>query len=132
MQDQPTKAFNVYKDDDRSTEIVWEKYVPNDYSDVPSLIWHRVGGAAYKYKDNKFISIIYYQNDQYHRYDGPASIDIDRFPKKHTTHTSWYIRGQRVDEYHYRLWLIEMGMDINNLSDNDKVLIDLKWGGDDS
>ena len=61
--------------------------------------------------------------NQIHRYDGPAEVF-----NSHRFSDDWYIRGQYVNEKEYKEWLIEMGMDINNLTPEDKMLIDLKWG----
>lgn len=54
-----------------------------------------------------------------HRYDGPA-----QYSKYSST---WHIHDTRISEAQYRIWLKDMGMDIDNLSDNDKILIDMKW-----
>lgn len=65
----------------------------------------------------------YMVNNCLHRYDGPAL--IYRYGKLEDL---WFIRDTLVPEDAYLDWLIDMGMDRKNLSDEDKLLIDMKWG----
>lgn len=65
---------------------------------------------------------------QLHRYDGPAAeIDVDH---EGAETYLWFILGNMINGEEYKAWLIESNMDINNLTDHDKILIDLKWGLD--
>lgn len=77
-------------------------------SDHGDAVWK--GGLAY-----------YAPSYGFHRYDGPA---ID---KKDPSKDRWYLFGKAIYLRKYLTWLYENGMDINNLSDNDKILIGLKW-----
>lgn len=73
---------------------------------------------------------------KYHRYDGPAIVtgnfgfraDWKNIDPKNIRQFVWAINNVSIDEIAYKNWLDEMDMDINNLSDKDKVIIDLKWG----
>lgn len=106
-------------------EDVWFILVGN-YEDITSIniydtVWHREDGPAYiKWKNGKIYNEEWIYNDQLHRYDGPASL-----LSYHTD--TYYIHGNAVAKNTYLRWLIDMGMDIENLTPEDKLLIDLKW-----
>lgn len=60
-----------------------------------------------------------------HRYDGPALIYSSN--QSVWDDDQWAIHGTVVDEGEYKAWLLTQGMDIYNLSAEDKLLIDIKW-----
>lgn len=113
-----------------ATETVWYLPSPSPHGQEPNdetiteFKWHREDGPAYM--SDKYTE--YWINDKPHRYDGPAIVWL-KSPEVKGQKT-WYIHGVVVDENEYISWLEESGMDINNLSDNDKVLIDLRWRHD--
>lgn len=86
------------------------------HNTIGGYAWHREDGPAYIGK----WSIEYWFNDKWHRYDGPAYIDLA------SQQEEYYIHQRLVDTEEYLSWLNDMGMDIDNLTDEDKVLIDLK------
>lgn len=99
---------------------IW--YVPNTggplQNTVYDCIWHREDGPAYINDD----TTEWWFNDRHHCYTGPAIIF-----HPNDLNDEWYIHGTKVKEEEYLSWLKEMDMDINNLSDEDKILIDLRW-----
>lgn len=97
--------------------------IPND----GYVTYHREDGPAYKFVDSHSVSINYIQLGKRHRYDGPAHYSISKNTRK-KSEGMWFIRGIRIEGDEYLTWLADSDMDINNLSDNDKILIDLKWG----
>lgn len=56
-----------------------------------------------------------------HRFDAPAVVYSVFDP-------DWYIMGNLVHRVEYPKWCKEMGIDLNNLSENDISLILMKWG----
>lgn len=69
-------------------------------------------------------------NKHFHKYDGPAIDSND-----HMWHTKkgtmrWYLYNRRINPEVYQEWLIEMGIDIINLTPEDILLIDMKWKDD--
>lgn len=88
----------------------------------------------------------WYKNGSIHREDGPAVITefyikylvngqlsrLDGPAIKNTENNSraleiWSIHGCEIDEIKYKQWLIDNGIDINNLTEEDKQLILLAW-----
>lgn len=58
-----------------------------------------------------------------HNYSEPVYFKIEGdYRDEH-----WYLHGKRINEEYYMNWLKENGMDINNLSDEDKAMIDMKY-----
>lgn len=108
------------------TEYTWyipiEGTVPDDQN-ITGYIWHCLDGPAnFTTEGHKE----YWINDIRHRYDGPA-ITYD----ENSYHTDeWYIHDKEIDGYEYMDWLEEQGMNINNLTDTDKILIDIRWRDD--
>lgn len=90
---------------------------------------HREDGPAYYYFKNilggEYNSL--YEEwrcmNLLHRYDGPAITDSSYGVTEHM----WWVHGSQVNKQEYLTWINEMGMDIENLNPEDKVLIDLKW-----
>ena len=62
----------------------------------------------------------WYIHGKKHRLDGPAVVYNDG-------PSSWWINGRCVDKQ-IKSWADTQGIDLDNLSDNDKVLIKLTWG----
>lgn len=78
---------------------------------------HRVDGPARFMKESS--ASLWYYHGMLHRYDGPAHYsEYCDF---------WYIKGIFVIGSDYLGWIEDHGMDINNLSENDKILIDMRW-----
>lgn len=107
--------------------ITKEEYKGKDF------IFHCEDGPAYYVLDSyggknikKWVCEEYYILGEKHRYDGPAYREY-LVDKEDDNFSDWYIRGCRIDGTKYKAWLIENDMDINNLTDNDKILIDVKW-----
>lgn len=65
----------------------------------------------------------YFFNGKLHRYNGYCSASL-----QNVYGSTYFIHGNEVDAKQYLSWVEEQGMDVNNLSDNDKTLIDIKWG----
>lgn len=65
----------------------------------------------------------WYKNDLLHRLEGPA------IESKSGTSVSekWCINGKLIDKYQYFEWLYNNGMNIKNLSDEDKKFIELTY-----
>lgn len=99
---------------------------PEDVNDLnqTDLCFHRTDGPAYIETVGGYAS--YWEYDVLHRYDGPVYV----YDGNLKAGDQWRIRGKVVDEGKYKAWLLEQDMDIFNLSDNDKILIDLKWGSE--
>lgn len=80
--------------------------------------FHRENDIGYESSNSKS----WIRNGKVHRYDGWASTGV-------LGQEYWSINGKIIENpQDYFDWLKEMDMDINNLSDKDKVIIDLKWG----
>lgn len=102
---------------------------------VPQFIWHRdskVGPSFTKRFKGNIVEIQYREYDKLTRYDGPAFLQ-DHFSSAISERSKfasmqWYINNIRINEADYREWLLESGMDIDNLTINDKILIDMRWG----
>lgn len=92
---------------------------------VDSVEWSKGGNYIWyipKATNTKITVVtLILDNYDYHRYDGPACLIFDE-------EEQWWIRGKNVDEVEYKKWLDESDMDMYNLSNEDKLLIDLKWG----
>ena len=80
---------------------------------------HRIGGPTIEYDEG---GGEYRVRGKLHRLDGPAIVcgDEDR------NLNEWYINGYSVD-YQIDLWAKVMNIDLNNLSEEDKILIAVKW-----
>lgn len=79
---------------------------------------HREGGPAVIYANgDKY----WYTHGKADRLDGPA---VE--PK--LRECSWFINNKKIDELEYKNWLLENGMFLDNLSEDDKLLIRLKFG----
>lgn len=116
------KNGKLHRDDDKPAYI-FDRYT----------VWynngivHREGGPAIKnlssvsnlmYEERWFI------HGKMHRFDGPAYVNSSIINVK----SRWYIKDNLVDEEEYTDWLKFNDIDINNLTDDDKLLILLKWG----
>lgn len=117
--DQRLKYYTVPKDHPSGAEL----YVCGDRRQryIGSNGLHNLVGPA---EINYNGSYVYFVNGLLHRYDGPAYYNSSVF--KH-----YYLHNTRINETVYFKWLEEMGMDIDNLTPEDKTLIDLKWGQDE-
>lgn len=87
------------------------------------LYWHKEDEPAYIDGNSKEY---WYLNDR-HRYDGVAIILYEN-GKEISYDNHWYIHGENVSGKEYKEWLDIMGMDIDNLTPEDKMIIDMKWG----
>lgn len=73
----------------------------------------------------------FYHGD-YHRIDGPAIEYSNTFSVPMLKNRSvWYIYGYLIDDVKYKEWIEENGMNIENLSEEDKLFIDLAWKSSD-
>lgn len=110
-------------------ELIWclglnEFSIPSGGT-VTNFVWHREDGPAYKYITTNITYIEYWQNNMLHSYSKPALNNYNRLDR--TTSRHWRIWGNQVDGEEYLQWISDMGMDIKNLTPEDKILIDLKW-----
>lgn len=80
---------------------------------------HREDGPAIEWsnKDKEW-----WVNDKRHRWNSPALIITD------LGINVWMLFGIKVTEKYYRKWLKENGMNIDNLTVEDKLLIRMKFG----
>ncbi len=78
---------------------------------------HRVDGPAIIYPDG---TQFWYINGKLHREDGPAVI----YPNgiQH-----WYINGNDITD-EIKKWAEDRDIDLENLSEMDKMVISLEWG----
>lgn len=58
-----------------------------------------------------------------HAYNEPAKV----YKTLGTVYYSWYLYGKEIDEEEYQDWLADNNMDINNLTEEDKFLIGMKY-----
>lgn len=96
--------------------------------DGPAVIWedgsqewhlygklHRENGPAIVDQDgNEY----YFSNGKLHRLDGPAIIE-DGFEE-------WWINGRGVSDEIIQ-WAKELNIDLDDLSEDDVILINMKW-----
>jgi hypothetical protein len=80
-------------------------------------ILHRENGPALDYSNG---IKQWWIDGKHHRLDGPATL----FPDGNN---HWFINDFRVTDK-ITLWAKERDIDLNNLSDLDKVVIALEWG----
>lgn len=127
-------------------ETEWVYYIPRETDptfitpdNVEDLFWHREDGPAsmwyytsYRKLDKKCTQWMH--NNLLHRYDGPAEdfykfvqIKSDGTAEWEWLRSEWYLYGNPINSDDYTGWMEDMGMDINNLTPEDKVIIDLKW-----
>ena len=96
-------------------------YVYDSFVDFYNIhhVRHRDNGPATIYTNGSTEWLI---NGKRHRLDGPAVVwNEDEGPPV------WWINGYNVDD-EIRSWVNNVGIDLEDLSDNDKVLIKLVWG----
>ena len=79
-------------------------------------MYHRDNGPAVIYATGVKV---WYKHGNGHRIDGPA-IESPQYKNL------WYINGINVDDK-IRSWANDQGIDLDNLSDGDKSLINLAW-----
>lgn len=84
--------------------------------ELPNGILHREDGPAF---DDRHGNIQYRQNGVAHRLDGPAIFREDGS-------YDWVIDGRYITEQ-IEFWAETMGIDLDNLSEDDKILISIKW-----
>lgn len=78
--------------------------------------FHREDGPAVEYYNG---SKLWYVNGRPHRVDGPA-VMWACFPSE------WWVNGFRITNQIHD-WAAEMGIDLKNLTEDDKLIIELKW-----
>lgn len=91
---------------------------PNHYM---QYVWHREDGPA---RVSQW-GAQWWDHGVMHKYDGPAMIHYG--DDNNIAAQYWLINGHDVEENDYLTWLENNGMYIENLSDTDKILIDMKW-----
>lgn len=67
------------------------------------------------------------QHGKLHRIDGPAIEVIDENTNE-IVYESWYIKNIPIPMFNYLKWADENKISLDNLSEADKILIDMKWG----
>ena len=80
---------------------------------------HREDGPAVEWADGDMWWML---NNRLTRFDGPAII---RTSPAHGN--DWYLFDYRIDEDIYRQFLLDHGMDIENLTAEDKLFIEFAW-----
>ena len=91
-------------------------FTSSTYSYYDDGLLHRDDGPALIF--TKSGNTEYWQHGKKHRLDGPADISV---------HGSvWWINGHCVDTA-IRKWAKYMNIDLDNLSDEDKIMIQIKW-----
>lgn len=88
------------------------------FRNISSAFWHRVNGPAYENKNGAYS---WYRNNLLHRLDGPARKFFDIYGK---VSYEWYINGLHLRKMNK--WAQDAGMDVENLTENDKILISIK------
>lgn len=106
--------------DGNETGWVWYDIDKSNVDDwYIDYFFHREDGPAYK-SDSE---LSWWIDDCLHRYDGPARIE----PTPGGDREEWFIHNYPIEKDDYLTWLEERGMDINDLTPEDKAMIDLKW-----
>lgn len=66
-------------------------------------------------------SLLWFKHGKLHRIDGPAVRFING-----RQDDKWFINGNDVTEQLYE-WAKDMNIDLDNLTEEDKILIQIKW-----
>ncbi len=101
-----------------NTEYGWYRKI-NDYICHCNHdgLRHNSNGPAVIYTDG---TQFWYTNGFFHREDGPAVIYPNGFEE-------WYLNDHDItDEIHK--WAKDRDIDLNNMSEMDKMIIKLEWG----
>lgn len=85
-------------------------------------LYHCEYGPAILYEDG---DCMYCINGVLHRYEGPAR-NVGSAESSYRIQ-DYFIRGKHISTDEYLSWIKNHDMDIDNLSDNDKTLIDIRW-----
>lgn len=81
-------------------------------------ILHRIDGPAVEYKNG---TEEWWVNGKTHRLNGPAVSYFSGIEE-------WWIYNKKiVNPFIYKQWLIDNGIDINNITEDDEQLIELVW-----
>lgn len=83
---------------------------------LPDGTLHRLDGPAVEYGGG---TTSWFFHGKRHRLDGPALLWISGIE-------DWFINGCDVTN-EITSWTKELGIDLNNLSEDDKILIQIKW-----
>lgn len=78
----------------------------------------------------KYANLVAWETEEggLHRMDGPAVIWNDDFDLSNERHRhQWWINNLPVTVF-IEPWAEEMGIDLKNLTEDDKLLIQIKWG----
>jgi hypothetical protein len=67
----------------------------------------------------------WYMNGKMHRLDGPAIVWNEEYDRNFD---QWWINGLEVTDEIYE-WASERDIDLNNLTEEDKIVIALEWSG---
>ena len=86
---------------------------------------HREDGPAIEFSDG---SKYWYKHDKPHRLDGPAVIQNTKKLLKYNTLSKiiWFINGHNVTDI-ITNWAKENDIDLDDLTEDDKLLIKLVW-----
>lgn len=75
------------------------------------------------------VRIAFYRNGLRHRLDGPASIIYNlNYKDGPATDVAWFINGEHYDSTFIKNWYIENNIDYHNMSDEDRVVAEMKFG----
>lgn len=84
--------------------------------------YHREDGPARTWTSGPFAGTCeYYFNGKCHRLDGPAVI----YPNGCRV---WWINNHDITKYIIP-WAEDLGIDLDNLTEDDKIIIQIKWAG---
>lgn len=97
-------------------EGVYNNYLHGPDERTPAII---------RYDDSTELSRTYYDNNQRHSYFYSYWLPQ---PRGLLPAYFYFIRGNKVLSTEYHDWLDKMGMKMTKLSEEDKLLIDIKWG----
>lgn len=107
---------------DHPSEVAYIDFYPRSqihYFDK-NMQWHNSLGPSminqygYEFRKHGF----------HHRYNGPARVSGNAAYNREM----WYLHGERINGEEYKEWLDTMGINMLFITDEDKILIDLKWG----
>lgn len=102
---------------------IW--YVPEKGREQPktrsidSFAWHKEDGPALVTTDGHYE---YWVDNKRHRLDGPAV----EYGSPHIE-DDWFLWDNYVNPKEYKAWCKERGIDLDNLSPEDEIIIEMGW-----
>ena len=117
IDDEGTKCWRRISDDEiHGLDGPAIEYKNGDTMWIKDGVEHREDGPAIEYKNGEKHWFI---NGERHRLDGPACVYPDMV-------SSWHINGHRVTAQITK-WATDNDIDLDNLSEDDKLLIKIGW-----